>query len=35
MLGISSFITQLSIVLVIAIEINLLGKYGEESEFGS
>ncbi len=35
MLGISSFITQMSIVLVIAFENNLLGKYGAESEFGS
>ena len=32
MLGISSFITQMSIVLVIAFENNLLGKYGAESE---
>ena len=35
MLGISSFITQMSIVLVIAFENNLLGKYGVQSEFGS
>ena len=35
MLGISSFITQMSIVLVIAFENNLLGKYGAQSEFGS
>ena len=35
MLGISSFITQMSIVLVIAFENNFLGKYGAESEFGS
>ena len=35
MLGISSFITQMSIVLVMAFENNLLGKYGAESEFGS
>ena len=34
-LGISSFITQMSIVLVMAFENNLLGKYGAESEFGS
>ena len=35
MLGISSFITQMSIVLVMAFENNLLGKYGAESEYGS
>ena len=35
MLGISSFITQMSFVFVIAIENNLLGKYGMESEYGS
>lgn len=34
-LGISSFITQMSIVLVIAFENNLLGKYGARSEYGS
>lgn len=34
-LGISSFITQISIVLVIAVENNLLGKYGANSKFGS
>ncbi len=34
-LGISSFITQMSIVLVIAVENNLLGKYGANSKFGS
>ena len=34
-LGISSFITQMSIVLVIAFENNLLGKYGADSKFGS
>ncbi len=34
-LGISSFITQISIVLVIGCENNLLGKYGAESKFGS
>ncbi len=35
MLGISSFITQMAIVVVMACENNLLGKYGAESEFGS
>ncbi|MCI8331131.1 MAG: MATE family efflux transporter [Bacilli bacterium] len=35
MLGTSSFITQMSIVLVIAVENNLLGKYGLESTYGS
>lgn len=35
LLGISSFITQISIVLVIGCENNLLGKYGAESKFGS
>lgn len=35
MLGISSFITQMAIVIVMAFENNLLGKYGAESEFGS
>ena len=34
-LGISSFIIQMSIVLVMAFENNLLGKYGAESEFGA
>lgn len=34
-LGISSFITQMSIVLVMAFENNLLGKYGADSKFGS
>ena len=34
-LGISSFITQMSIVLVIAFENNLLKKYGGKSKFGS
>ena len=34
-LGISSFITQMSIVLVMAVENNLLAKYGMESKFGS
>lgn len=35
MLGISSFITQMSFVFVMATENNLLGKYGVESKFGS
>ncbi len=35
MLGISSFITQMSFVFVMATENNLLGKYGMESKFGS
>lgn len=35
MLGISSFITQMSIVVVMAFENNLLAKYGAKSEFGS
>ena len=35
MLGISSFITQMSIVIVMAFENNLLGKYGSNSKFGS
>ena len=34
-LGISSFITQMSFVFVIAVENNLLKKYGGESQFGS
>ena len=34
-LGISSFITQMSIVLVMAVENNLLGKYGAQSEYGA
>ena len=34
-LGISSFITQMSIVFVIAVLNNLLVKYGAESRFGS
>ena len=34
-LGISSFITQMSIVFVMATENNLLGKYGAESKYGS
>ena len=34
-LGISSFITQMSIVFVMAVENNLLGKYGANSKYGS
>lgn len=34
-LGISSFITQMSFVVVMAVENNLLAKYGAESKFGS
>lgn len=34
-LGISSFITQMSIVVVMAVENNLLGKFGAESKFGA
>lgn len=34
-LGISSFITQMSFVFVIAVENNLLVKYGYKSEYGS
>ena len=34
-LGISSFITEMSIVCVMTAENNLLGKYGEESKFGA
>lgn len=34
-LGISSFITQMSFVFVMAVENNLLAKYGAESKFGS
>lgn len=34
-LGISSFITQMSFVFVMATENNLLAKYGMESKFGS
>ena len=33
-LGISSFITQMSFVLLIAVENNLLGKYGASSKYG-
>ena len=35
LLGISSFITQMSFVFVIATENNLLAKYGAQSKFGS
>ncbi|MGN1299880.1 MAG: MATE family efflux transporter [Clostridia bacterium] len=35
MLGISSFITQMSFVFVMAVENNLLSKYGAESEYGA
>lgn len=35
MLGISSFINQMSIVVVMAVENNLLGKYGAQSKYGS
>lgn len=34
-LGISSFITQISIVIVIAVQNNLLKKYGADSKFGT
>lgn len=34
-LGISSFITEMSFVLLIAVENNLLGKYGALSEYGA
>ena len=34
-LGISSFITQMSFVIVMAVENNLLGKYGTETKYGS
>ena len=34
-LGISSFITQMSFVFVIAVENNMLAKYGASSDFGS
>lgn len=33
-LGISSFITQMSFVVVVSVENNLLAKYGSESKFG-
>jgi len=35
LLGISSFITQMSIVVIIAVQNNLLSKYGASSKFGS
>jgi len=35
LLGISSFITQMSIVIIIAVQNNLLSKYGATSKFGS
>ena len=35
MLGISSFITQMSFVVLMAVENNLLAKYGAESKYGS
>lgn len=34
-LGISSFITQMSFVIVMALENNLLNKFGSSSEYGS
>lgn len=34
-LGISSFITQMSFVVVMAFENNLLGQYGAQTKFGS
>ncbi len=34
-LGISSFITQMSFVIVMAIENNLFGKYGLDTKFGA
>lgn len=34
-LGISSFITQMSFVFVASVQNNLFGKYGESSEYGS
>lgn len=34
-LGISSFITQMSFVILIAVQNNLLAKYGYESKFGA
>ena len=33
-LGVSSFITEVSFVVIIAIQNNLLGKYGEKTKFG-
>lgn len=35
MLGVSSFITQMSFVFVVAVENNLLKKYGTSSKFGA
>ena len=35
LLGVSSFITQMSFVFVMSIENNLLKKYGAQSEYGS
>ncbi len=35
LLGISSFITQMSIVVIIAVQNNLLKQYGADSKFGS
>lgn len=35
MLGVSSFITQMSFVFVVAVENNLLKKYGVSSKFGA
>ena len=35
LLGVSSFITEMSIVCVMTAENNLLGKYGAESKYGS
>ncbi|MBR2744193.1 MAG: MATE family efflux transporter [Clostridia bacterium] len=34
-LGISSFITEMSFVVLLAVENNILSKYGSESEFGA
>ena len=34
-LGVSSFITQMSFVLLISVQNNLLGKYGADSKYGS
>ena len=35
LLGISSFITQMSFVVLMSVENNFLGKYGAESKYGS
>ena len=35
MLGVSSFITEMSVVVVASVQNNLLGKYGAQSEFGA